>query len=319
MAYHDPYSNNQYSQQYQDAPFNPYEVQQQQASRGYQQGGHSRGFGQGTYGGYDAGYGYAEQDASGRTKETSTFEDDAVSRPNIRTPGNIRRWRKEHQEDLWTKGSRAGCFGRFFCCTLMIFLFFVVSIVLSLALDRRLTQAALRLQWLRPPNIIIGNPTPDLSTFAVNGTSISVALPVSISVNNPNYFTVELSSLDASVIYPINNTEIGSGHMTDIKFQDHTQTNFTFPVTISYDAKSDTSGAVIADLAKKCGVDPSIAATQVSVTVNIKVGLKIMLIPISTTVTQPVSFACNLGGALTKFEDLLNGLGINIGDLAGLL
>ena len=71
MAYHDPYAGGQYPQQYQDAPFNPYEVQQQQASRGYGQSG--------GYGGYDGGgYGYQDpdQDASGRTKERSTFDHD---------------------------------------------------------------------------------------------------------------------------------------------------------------------------------------------------------------------------------------------------
>lgn len=91
------------------------------------------------------------------------------------------------------------------------------------------------------------------------------------SVNNPNYFTVELSSLDAQVIYPINNTEIGSGHMTDIKFETNTQTNFTFPITIEYDAMSDPTGAVIADLGRKCGVDPTVGASMVTVNVRIKV------------------------------------------------
>ncbi|KAI0721124.1 hypothetical protein C8T65DRAFT_632280 [Cerioporus squamosus] len=300
MSYHDPYASGQYAQhQYQDAPFNPYEVQQQQANRGYDQGG------------YGGGYEYADQDPSGRTKERtgSTFEDDDTVPPPLgeKTPGNIRRWRKDYQGNLWTKGSRASCFGRFFCCTIMIFVFFLISIVLSLAL------------WLRPPNIIIGQPTPDLSTFNVNGTSFSIALPVDISVNNPNYFTVILSSLDASVVYPINNTQVGSGHMTNIKFQDHTQTNFTFPVTIEYDAADDPNGAVITDLATKCGVNPSVAASDVSVTVKIKVGLKIMLIPISTTINQSVNFGCNLGSAVTELEDLLKGLGLNIGSLSALL
>lgn len=46
----------------------------------------------------------------------------------------MRKWRYEHQGDMWMRGGRASCFGRFFCCTVMIFLFLVVSIVLSLAL-----------------------------------------------------------------------------------------------------------------------------------------------------------------------------------------
>lgn len=57
--------------------------------------------------------------------------------------------------------------------------------------------------------------------------------------------------------------------MTNIKFQDHTQTNFTFPVTIEYDAATDPSGAVITDLAKHCGIGAT--ASDITVTVNIKV------------------------------------------------
>ncbi|KAI0807341.1 hypothetical protein C8Q74DRAFT_1227156 [Fomes fomentarius] len=307
MAYHDPYAGGQYPQQYQDTPFNPYEVEQQQASRGYGQP-------QGAYGGYDSGYGYQDryqdptQDTTGRTKERSAFDEDPLPAPiGEKTPSNVRRWRTEYQGKMWTKGSRSRCCGRFFCCTIMIFLLFLISIVLSLAL------------WLRPPNIIISKPEPDLSTFAVNGSSISVALPVDISVNNPNYFTIDLYTLDAKVTYPINNTQIGSGHMANIKFQDHTQTNFTFPVTISYDADSDPSGAVITDLARKCGVDPTVAATQVTVSVDIEVGLKIMMVPIKFSVSQSASFACNLGSEVSQLQDLLKALGINVGSLAGLL
>ena len=49
MSYHDPYAHNQYAQQqYQDAPLNPYEVQQQHAH-----GGYTDGTGAQAYGGYD--------------------------------------------------------------------------------------------------------------------------------------------------------------------------------------------------------------------------------------------------------------------------
>ena len=54
-AYRDPYAGGQYPQQYQDAPFNPYEVQQQQAQRTYEQGTYADGG--------------DEYDASGRAKE----------------------------------------------------------------------------------------------------------------------------------------------------------------------------------------------------------------------------------------------------------
>lgn len=297
MSYHDPYAHGQYAQQqYQDAPFNPYEVQQQHAN-----GGYTDGMGGQTYGGYE-----------GRSKEEAVRpgsgydNDDVTLQPMAeKTPRNMRQWRKDYQGNLWTKGSRASCCGRFFCCTLMIFLLLLISIVLTIAL------------YLRPPNVIVGQPTVDVNSFAINSSSVSIALPVDISVNNPNFFTVELYKLDAAVVYPINSTQVGSGHMTNIKFQDHTQTNFTFPVTIEYDAATDPSGAVITDLAKHCGIGAS--ASDITVTVNIKIGVKIMLVPFTTSLSQQASFACPIGNDATELENLLKSLGINISSLAGLL
>ncbi|KAH9946141.1 uncharacterized protein BXZ73DRAFT_72977 [Epithele typhae] len=302
MSYTDPYAQHgQYGHQqsYRDDAFNPYEVQQHGATNGYEQ----RGYNQNEY---DGAY---TDEVAGQHKERqrSTFEDDPLPRPmREKTPSNMRRWRTEYQGKIWTKGSRAGCIGRFFCCTLLLFLFFLISIVLSLAL------------WLRPPNIIVGTPSVDLNSFSVNDSTLSIALPVDISVNNPNYFTITLYSLDASVVYPINNTDIGSGHMTNIDFKDHTQTNFTFPVTIDYDAKADPDGAIITDLAQHCGLDTSVAASDISVSVSIKVGIKVMLVPFSTTISQNVKFSCP-SGVQTAFESLLKALGKNVDTISSLL
>ncbi|KAI0670415.1 hypothetical protein C8Q78DRAFT_1070019 [Trametes maxima] len=294
-SYNDPYASGQYAQhQYQDAPFNPYEVQQQQqVHRSYEQGG---------YGDHSD-----EYDASGRAKEGNAglrsgygHGEDAVPIPmGEKTSSNVRKWRYDHQGKMWAKGSRAACFGRFFCCTIMIFLFLLISIVLSLAL------------WLRPPNVIVGQPTPDLSTFKIdtNTESISLGIPVNVSINNPNYFSVTISSLDAQVIYPINNTQIGSGHQSKIVLKQHEQTNFTFPVTVAYNATTDPNSAVLLDLAKHCGLDTSVAASDVSLTVYVKVALKIFSIPISHTIMNKVSFACPLGNVASELEVGLQKIG----------
>ncbi|KAI8998666.1 hypothetical protein BD414DRAFT_407904 [Trametes punicea] len=289
-AYREPYAGVQYPQQFQDAPFNAYEVQQQQHAQGeYDQGGYA-----------DGSYQY---DPAGHAKESGTalrngydHGEEAVPVPmGEKTSRNVRRWRYEHQGEMWTRGSRLGCFGRFFCCTIMIFLFVAISILLSLAL------------WLRPPNIIVGQPTPDLNSFKIDPTteSISLGIPVNVSVNNPNYFSVTISSLDAQVLYPINNTEIGFGHMGKLVLKQHEQTNFTFPVTVAYNATDDPSAAVVVDLAKHCGLDPGVAASPVSLTVNVKIGLEILSIPISHTITEQVSFACPVGDVIQELEVLL--------------
>ncbi|KAI0831272.1 hypothetical protein BC628DRAFT_1461899 [Trametes gibbosa] len=305
-TYNDPYAGGQYAHQYQDAPFNPYEVQQQQAHRTYDQGGYGD-----------------EYDGSGRAKEAGSglrngYEhgEDAVPVPlGEKTSASVRAWRYEHQGKMWTKGSRTRCFGRFFCCTLMIFIFLLISIILSLAL------------WLRPPNIIVGTPTPDLNTFNIDPDteSISLGMPVNVSINNPNYFSVDISYLDATVLYPINNTQIGSGHKGKVVLNQHEQTNFTFPVTVAYNATSDPSGAVLLDLAKRCGLDGS-SGSDVSLTVNVKVALKIFSIPITHTITDKVSFSCPLQSVGSELQyahtphaqALLKALGLSAADLQGL-
>lgn len=45
-------------------------------------------------------------------------------------------WRAEDQDNLWTRGSRAKTCGRFLCCTIMVTVFLIISILLSLALVR---------------------------------------------------------------------------------------------------------------------------------------------------------------------------------------
>jgi hypothetical protein len=49
---------------------------------------------------------------------------------------SFKSWRAEGQENLWTRGSCTRACGRFFCCTVMITVFLIISILLSLALVR---------------------------------------------------------------------------------------------------------------------------------------------------------------------------------------
>lgn len=46
---------------------------------------------------------------------------------------------------------------------------------------------------------------------------------------------------------------MGGGSTTNIVFNSHSQTNFTFPFNLSYNSTRDPTGAVITDLANKCG------------------------------------------------------------------
>lgn len=108
------------------------------------------------------------------------------------------------------------------------------------------------------------------------------------SVNNPNYFSVDLSEIKAEVrrfmytsympddmlsqlFYPLNNTPIGGGEMNKIDFRSHTQTNFTFPMALQYNISADPGFNILIDLAKKCGIVPGTSASDVTVNYKITV------------------------------------------------
>ncbi|KAK7693542.1 hypothetical protein QCA50_003111 [Cerrena zonata] len=158
--------------------------------------------------------------------ERSVFEHDDFSAPRPRGPKTskaLRRWRYEHQGNIWTKGGRGRCFGRFFCCTIMIFVFLLVSIILSLAL------------WIRPPDIEIGGITQATSgsTFQLQSDGVSFNGGINITVNNPNYFSVKFETITADVIYPLNNTRFGGGTLKDLEIKSNQLTEFNFPLPLT--------------------------------------------------------------------------------------
>ena len=80
-----------------------------------------------------------------------------------RNSRNMRRWRLDNSEGLWTRGGALATFGRFLCCTIMIAVFLFISIVLSLALvcdcpPHAISRSSFARQWIRPPSVLIGTP-----------------------------------------------------------------------------------------------------------------------------------------------------------------
>ena len=84
------------------------------------------------------------------------------------------------------------------------------------------------------------------------------------SVRNPNFFSVAFKSITANVSYPINNTQIGGGSQDNVVFASNSKTSFTFPFTIEYSQAKDPQGAILTDIATKCGFIPGSAKTQLS-------------------------------------------------------
>ncbi|KAJ7510000.1 hypothetical protein B0H11DRAFT_2215833 [Mycena galericulata] len=232
--------------------------------------------------------------------ETSRFDPGEFT-PSPRGPKtarNLRQYRLEFQGRLWTKGGGGRCFGRFFCCTFMILIFLVVTILLALVL------------WLRPPGINFGNVAPLTSGSPIVPTSdgININMGVNISVNNPNYFAVKFKKITAEIYYPINNTAIGNGNASSIVISSNAQTNFTFPFSIDYSTALDPDGKILLDLAEKCGVLPNTSKTNLSVNYKITLALQILFVTISPSISNTFSFACPL--TASDLDDLLKGTGL---------
>jgi LEA14-like dessication related protein len=285
MAYN-PYAeqHGRYDQQYSDAPgFNSYN--NAQPHQAYDQGGYD------SYGTGGANYGQPTNPeesafAPGHYKSESTthYDQGAFARATTgNRPRDLSRWRHEHHGGLWTKGSRGSCIGRFCCCTLMIIVFFIVGILLPLAL------------WTRPPNIIVGNVQAtsngsEIQTLS-NGVQINLELPIYVS--NPNYFSVSFSSIKADIYYPINNTLIGTGQENDITFYSHSNTNFTFPFSIEYTTTMSSSAQIIADLETKCGIGGG-PVSDITVNYDITLALRVLFFTVSPTISNSASFQCPL-------------------------
>jgi hypothetical protein len=319
--YRDPYaytgnSNQPYYVDQTYRSYNPYE-EQQQPNRTYDPAGYD------TYrdepfqppvGGSTSrenaltsqGHTYSETTTKEAAATTAGFGGETpYSKVGNNSPAAIRAWRYDHQGNLWTKGGRGRCIGRFCCCTLFIFLFLLASIVLSLAL------------WIRPPNIIINgvNVPKSGSTIQATNTGLTLNLNVNITVSNPNYFSVNFREIKADITYPLNNTDIGGGSKKDVTFGANTEDmEFDFPFSIVYKESDDPNHAILIDLATKCGIIGG-KKTQLSVNYKITLGLRILFITISPVVSNKFRFDCPISSS--DIGDLLKNSGINLGGLVG--
>jgi len=217
--------------------------------------------------------------------------------PQERTTQALRKYRYDSQGSLWTKGGRGRCICRFCCCTGLILLFLFISILLSLVL------------WIRPPNINFGQvETSSTNAIQLQTSGVEINLAVNVTVDNPNYFSVDFTKIQADIFYPINNTAIGSGNRSNINIASNAQTNFTFPFDLDYQRSLDPSNAILLDLATKCGILGT--ATDITVNYKITLGIKIIFVTISPTISNTFTFPCPL--TKSDISGLLSGAGISV-------
>ncbi|KDQ61025.1 hypothetical protein JAAARDRAFT_32024 [Jaapia argillacea MUCL 33604] len=304
-SYPDPYTSTQpkYNAQYSSsaAEFNPYDNAQPH-----------RTYDQGVIEPYAGGYrdepsSYPPIEQQTRSKEGNGFEEENSGMPRRRITKSSRTLRALQYEDenLWTRGGRGRCIGRFCCCTVLITIFLLVSIVLTLLL------------WVSPPDITINNvapPTTGSQIQLTNDGGVNINLSVNISVANPNYFSVDLTKVKASIFYPINNTPVGGGEQDNINFPSHSSTTFTFPFTIQYQISADPNHAILTDLATKCGYTGG-AKSNIVVNYDIDLGIRILAVTVSPVISNTFSFACPL--SQSDIDQMLKNAGISLSGIIG--
>lgn len=221
---------------------------------------------EGAYGGYDRNAGYSGAGAGagvvagagesvssrwsmGSAPREKQGEDVATMMDNgkfalneVKVARNIREYRREYREGMWTRGSRTRIFGRFFCFSIMFVIYLLISAVLGVAL------------YIRPPSASFQKPTVDQNDITFNG-GLVIPLGINISIWNPTFIKAVVKKVHVDLVYPINGEErpIGNGTVNDVWIKANSRTNFTFPVDVNYELVSDPNLEILADIAQKCG------------------------------------------------------------------
>jgi len=295
MSYHNPYAHihgqaSSTHHHYNDSvtDFNPYMTNPFEQSDGW------NGDNNISYPSRQMGLGSQGLTVEPNRRSVSGFEQGEFT-PKEKTLQGVKQYRYDYRGNLWSKGGRGPCCGRFCCCVLMSSVLLVVSIVLTIAL------------WIRPPNVIVGNISLAANPLKINAAEkqLTIDLSVNISVSNPNSLGIAFQKIEADIFYPINNTRVGGGKLQNIVFKPNQQTNVTFPFAIDYNVNEDPNYKILTDLAMKCGVN---GGTQSPITVTYKVtlGLVFAILPV---ISNSVTFPCPASAG--QIEGFLESLGIS--------
>jgi len=201
-----------------------------------------------------------------------------------RTPSAYREYRYDHQGNLWMKNGPVRTAGRFCFCTILTTVFLIVTIALSLVL------------WIRPPNVQLGSVQTQGGLQKLSGGGFQVNLSTVITVDNFNYFNVDMRKIKVDVFYPIDNTPVGGGTANDVLFKSNSETNFTFPFALKYNPLNDATGQVLADIATKCGVGGG-QRRDITVNYQLTLGIQILLFTVSPVISNAFSFACPISSS----------------------
>ncbi|KAF5373630.1 hypothetical protein D9758_000645 [Tetrapyrgos nigripes] len=196
-------------------------------------------------------------------------------------PLTLRQYPK-NSGNFWLQRGTARCLGRFLCFTILTGAFLIVGIILALAL------------WIRPPSVRIGNVASNANGVQIQSTGVVIPLAVDVTVNNLNYFSVNLRNLKVELFYPVNGNSrpVGEGSKSNVVFHSQSNSTMTFPFNVEYKFANDPGYSVLLDMASKCGVFNSGARSNFVINYKITIGLNILIANISPPISNTFSFAC---------------------------
>ncbi|GAA5888040.1 hypothetical protein JCM6882_000259 [Rhodosporidiobolus microsporus] len=251
--------------------------------------------------GGEGGYGYVEK--AGVPVTRGSIAAQMAAEGQIPKKEGLRMWRKDEHAGAMTRGGRARCCGRVFCCFLILAVLILVGIVAAFFL------------WVKPPDVSfdgIEDPeTGNIVSIASGGFNLNFRLK--INVINPNFFGADFDRISATAYYPTKpNSQFGGGAMNNVDIKKNSNTTLHFPFSVNYTTSYDSDLSVLKDIATKCGFLGS-TKSQLTVNYKVKTKVKVIAVTIEPSFSSSAKFDCPLSESdITGFlgSDGLSSLGL---------
>lgn len=146
-----------------------------------------------------------------------------------------------------------------------------------------------------------------LPSFTDGSGGLEIDLGIDVSVNNPNSFDLNISSLDIQVFLSDNSVDktlIGTGKINDLSFKKKEVTKIEIPITIGYYVDSVLTDPVISYLLTKCATQ-----TNINIEYTVGVGIKFIKLFYTPKYTGTNKFKCplnSIGQLLFSSQSLLD-------------
>ncbi|KAL8292947.1 hypothetical protein RQP46_000641 [Phenoliferia psychrophenolica] len=215
---------------------------------------HSANFNSGDYGGYEKGMNPVSR---------GSIAAQMAAEGQIPKKEGLRMWRADEHAGALTRGGRGRACGRICCCSIILVLIILVSIIASfLHVTFNGVEA--------PANG---------SEVTVQSNGFLLNFQLNIGVVNPNFFGVNFDEIKATGAYSTAPTQnLGGGTLNNVDIKKNSNTTIHFPFTINYTLSDDPTLSIAKDIVGKCGL---LGGTKADLTIDYTVTLKLKVVAVS--------------------------------------